>query len=148
MATPPQMTTPGATSMPRKLPPHVDRNRVKGRDYYSFRIGKGQRIPLPNDPNSERFKEAYRAALAGEYKPERKRIVTSAPGTVGALIASYMQSDRFLSLKDTTKTGYLSRLEILRTANGHRTVAGLSRERIEGMLVPYIGRPGQKLALL
>jgi enterobacteria phage integrase len=36
--------------MPRKLPPNVERNHVKGHTYLSFRIGKGPRIRLPNDP--------------------------------------------------------------------------------------------------
>jgi hypothetical protein len=46
--------------MPRKLPPHCERNHVKGRTYLSFRIGKGQRIRLPDDPTSEEFKAVRR----------------------------------------------------------------------------------------
>ena len=45
--------------MPRKLPPHVERNHVKGHTYLSFRRGKGARIRLPNDPTSEEFMAAY-----------------------------------------------------------------------------------------
>jgi len=52
--------------MPYRLPPHVERNHVKGKTYLSFRIGKGPRIRLPNDPRSEEFQEAYRAALLGK----------------------------------------------------------------------------------
>ena len=52
--------------MPRRLPPHVERNRVKNKNYYSFRIGKGPRIRLPDDPTSEEFRTAYAAAMVGE----------------------------------------------------------------------------------
>jgi hypothetical protein len=39
--------------------------------------------------------------------------------------------------RQTTKAGYISRLEALRTVHGHRTVVGLSRERIiTGILLP------------
>ena len=44
--------------------------------------------------------------------------------------------------------GYNSRLEAIRIENGHRTVAGLSKERIEGILKPYANRPGAALDTL
>jgi hypothetical protein len=76
--------------MPRKLPPNVDRNQVKGHTYLSFRLGKGPRIRLPDDPTSQEFRDAYAAAMAGETsKPTVKK---DAPGTIGALIASYKAS--------------------------------------------------------
>jgi hypothetical protein len=75
--------------------------------------------------------------------------VPAAPGTIAALIASYMRSAEYIGLRDTSKTGYTSRLETLRTEHGHRTVAGLSRERIiTGILQPYADRPGSALDTL
>jgi enterobacteria phage integrase len=53
----------------RKLPPHVERNHVKGKTYLSFRIRKGAggpRIRLPDDPTSQEFREAYAAAMMGQ----------------------------------------------------------------------------------
>src|SRR5450631_4633168 len=47
------LTKRGVMSMPRKLPPHVERNHVKGHTYLSFRRGKGPRVRLPKDPTSE-----------------------------------------------------------------------------------------------
>jgi integrase len=45
--------------------------------------------------------------------------------------------------------GYTSRIEVLRTQHGHRTVTGLSRERIvTGILQPYADRPGAALSIL
>ena len=76
--------------MPRKLPLHVERNAVKGHTYLSFRRGKGRRIRLPTDPTSDEFMAAYQAALLGQSPPPRDRLVRAAPGTVGALIASWL----------------------------------------------------------
>lgn len=132
--------------MPRRLPLYVERNHVKGHTYLSFRRGKGPRFRLPNDPTSEEFKVAYEAALLGRPEPARERFVHAAPGTMGALITSYMKSAEYISLRETSKAGYISRLEALRTEHGHRTVAGLSRERIlTGILQPYADRPGAAL---
>jgi integrase len=84
---------------------------------------------------------AYQAALLGQSAPVRDRFVPAPPGSIAALIASYMRSAEYIGLRDTSKTGYTSRLEMLCTE--HDTVAGLSRERIvTGILQPYADRPG------
>ncbi len=60
-----------------------------------------------------------------------------------------MRSANYLSLRDTTKTSYASRIEMLRTKHGHRSVAGLTRERIiSGILQPHADRPGAALSTL
>jgi enterobacteria phage integrase len=133
--------------MPRKLPPHVERNHVKGKTYLSFRIGQGPRIRLPDDPTSAEFHDAYRDALLGQTPARRRQPIV--PGTIAALIVSYMKSRSYTGLRATTKKGYATRIEILRIAHGHRAVEGLTRERIEtGILAPYHDRPGAALSLL
>lgn len=135
--------------MPYKLPPHVERNHVKGKTYLYFRFGKRPRIRLPDDPRSESFQEAYHSALLGQMSPDRQRKLPPAPGTMAELIVSYMRSDAYRTLRATTKKGYSSRIEALRTDHGHRLVSGMTRERIEaGILSPYHGRPGAALSLL
>jgi integrase len=131
--------------MPRKLPPHVERNQVKGHTYLSFRIGKGPRVRLPSDPASAEFREAYAAAMAGEPRPT---IRGDQHGTIGALIASYMRSAGFIRLRDTSKKGYMTRLGAMRIAHGSRSVSGLTRERIVKMLQPYADRPAAALDTL
>jgi len=132
--------------MPRRLPPHVERNHVKGKTYLSFRVGKGTRIRLPDDPTSEAFQEAYAAALLGESAPRRHTIT---PGTIEDLIVSYKKSRSYTELRSTTKTGYASRIEALRIQHGDRTVAGLTAERIEDkILAPYRDRPSAMLNVL
>jgi hypothetical protein len=133
--------------MPRKLPPNVERNPVKGHTYLSFRIGKGPRIRLPDDPTSQEFREAYATAMAGEAP--KQTVKKDAPGTIGALIASYYQSDDFRMLGEGSKSGYRSRLEQIRRDHGHRAVAGLTKERIEEkILAPLANKKGARIDTL
>jgi enterobacteria phage integrase len=131
--------------MPRKLPPNVDRNHVKGHTYLSFRIGKGPRLRLPDDPTSPEFREAYAAAMAGDTAT-RPTVKKDAPGTIGALIAGYKASGAFTGLSKTSKDGYTSRLETIRIEHGHRSVAGLTKDRINTFILdPLADRPGAAL---
>jgi integrase len=135
--------------MPRKLPPHVEKNIVKGNVYLSFRCGKGPRTRLPADPTSDEFKTAYLAALTGQPAPGRPTLQRAAPGTIAALIASYMKGAAYIGLRETSRAGYFSRIETIRVNHGHRTIAGLTRERIiTGILQPYADRPGAALDTL
>lgn len=133
--------------MPRKLPPNVERNHVKGHTYLSFRIGKGPRTRLPDDPTSQEFREAYVDAMAGlSAKPTVKQ---DKPGSIGAKIAAYIGSAAYRSLSESSKSGYSSRLEQIRTDHGHRAFAGLTKERIEAViLAPLADRPGAQLDTL
>ena len=98
--------------MRRKLPPFVERNHVKGHTYFSFRIGKGPRVRLPNDPMSPEFREAYLAALSGDLDVGRLSWAKKdAAGSIGALITSYMRNAGFLRLRSSSKKGYMRRLE-------------------------------------
>jgi integrase len=136
--------------MRRKHPPFVECWRDRhGKVRVYFRQAKGRRIALPNSFGSEEFKAAYQAALAGQVAPVHERHARAAAGTIGALIVSYKQSAAYIGLRGTTKAGYTSRIEVLRTQHGHRTIAGLTRERIiSGILQPYADRPGAALSIL
>ena len=60
-----------------------------------------------------------------------------------------MKSAGFIGLRATTKKGYMSRLETIRKNHGHRSVAGLSRERIITVILqPYAAHPGAALDIL
>lgn len=136
--------------MPRKRPPFVECWRDRhGQIRLYFRRGKGPRIPLPLEMGTTEFNEAYAAALKRCDTPKRERRKTIAPGTIAALIVSYKKSPAYRGLRETTRAGYSSRLETLRTVHGHRTVSGLTRERIENaILEPYVNRPGAALSIL
>jgi len=140
----------GMTLMPRKLPPFVEcwRDRHRRVRVY-FRRGKGQRIALPSSIGSDEFNAAYQAALSGQFEARAECRRSVQPGTIAALVVSYMSSDSYLGLRPTTKVGYATRIEALRIKHGHRTIAGLTRERIiTGILQPYAGKPGAALSIL
>jgi hypothetical protein len=136
--------------MPRKLPPFVERWRDRhGCVRVYFRRGKGQRTALPSSIASDEFNAAYQAALAGQIAAKRERRVASQPGSIAALIDSYMRSPAHVGLRATTKAGYATTIRVLQEVHGHRTLAGLTRERIvAGILQPYADRPGAALAIL
>jgi integrase len=136
--------------MPRKRPPFVEVWRDRhGKLRVYFRRGKGIRIPLPDHIGSDEFMAAYQAALAGQIAARRQRHEPEKPGTIAALIRSYLRSAAYVGLRDTTKAGYSSRIEALRTEHGHCTISGLTRERIiTGILQPYAGKPGAALSIL
>jgi integrase len=136
--------------MPRKLPLFVERWRDRhGKLRVYFRRGRGRRFPLPAAVGSDEFTVAYQAALAGLLGRSREKHASPVHGTIGALITSYMRSAGYLSLRNTTKVGYASRIEMLRTKHGHRSVKGLTRQRIvSGILQPYADRPGAALSIL
>jgi integrase len=136
--------------MPRKLPPFVECWRDRhGKLRVYYRKGRGHRIALPATIGSEEFDSGYRAALAGELTPGREKHAMPAPRTIAALVLSYMRSAAYLGLRETTKVGYAARIETLRAKHGHRSVAGLTRQRIvTAILQPYAARPGAALGLL
>lgn len=136
--------------MPRKLPPFVECWRDRhGKVRVYFRQKKGPRIPLPVAIGSDDFNAEYQAALSDQIATLRERRQSYKPHTIAALITSYMRNAAYLSLRQTTKAGYASRIEVLRTKHGHRTVSGLTRERIvTGILQPYADRPGAALSIL
>ena len=112
-----------------------------------FRKGKGPRISLPNDTKSDDFARQYGRAMA--TLPETTKRPVAMRDTIAGLIASYKASDKYVELRDTTKKGYASRLKTLQNQHGHRSVSGMSAERIEKLiLAPYVGKPGARLAIL
>jgi len=134
--------------MRRKLPPHVEKNVVKGHVYLSYRVGKGPRIKLPRDPTSDEFKAAYAAAMAGEVAARRSAAIEM-PRSIGAVITSYLNSDAFRSLSEGSKSGYRSRMDQIRRDHGHRAFVGLTKDRIEEkVLKPLNNRPGAKIDTL
>lgn len=135
--------------MPRKLPPFVERWRDRhGKVRVYFRRGKGRRVTLP-DLSAPEFDRAYQSALLGSTSSARPKREAARPGTIGALVISYLKSAGYLGLRKTSKVGYAHRIEHLRVQHGHRTVSGLTRERImTGILQPFANRPGSAHATL
>src|SRR5438552_18358123 len=90
----------GQTPMPRKLPPFVERWRDRhGKVRVYFRKGKGIRVALPASIGSDAFDAAYQAALSGQLAPAQGHRAQPAPGTIDALIISYLRSAAYLCLR-------------------------------------------------
>jgi hypothetical protein len=93
----------GVTSMPRKLPPFVECWRDRhGKVRVYYRKGRGRRIPLPSSIGSDEFNVTYQAALTGHIEVERERRLPDQPGTIAALITSYMRGSGYVGLRATT----------------------------------------------
>jgi integrase len=132
----------------RRLPLHVEANTIKGHTYLSFRLRSqnGPRIRLPDDPTSQEFRDAYAAAM-GNTKTVAKQ--KDSPDSISAKITVYMKSAAYKGLSDTSKDGYSSRLEQIRTDHGHRAFSGLTKERIEAFILsPLANKPGAQLDTL
>jgi enterobacteria phage integrase len=132
---------------------HIERWRDRhGKMRFYFRLDRSKgcpRIPLKGEYGSEEFRASYAAALHGAFDGDnRPKIERPGHGTLAALIASYKQDAAFRDLRDTTKAGYLSRLDTIQREHGARSVAGLNQERIETMLSAYDDRPAAKLDTL
>src|SRR6478672_11640099 len=132
---------------------HIERWRDrhgKMRVYFRRDRRKGSpRIELTGVYGSDEFLAAYAAALhGGEIADSRPKIERPSNGTLAALIASYKQDAAFRDLRETTKAGYLSRLDTIQREHGARSVVGLNQERIETMLAAYDDRPASKLDTL
>jgi integrase len=122
----------------------------KMRVYFRRDRRKGSpRIELTGVYGSDEFLAAYAAALhGGEIADSRPKIERPGNGTLAALIESYKQDAAFRDLRETTKAGYLSRLDTIQREHGARSVAGLNQERIETILAAYDKRPASKLDTL
>ena len=130
--------------------PFVERWRDRhGKMRFYFRRRGSRRIALMGEFGSEEFHATYALALhGGAADDSRPKIGRPGNGTLGALILSYKQDAAFRDLRETTKAGYLSRLDTIQREHGARSVVGLNQERIETMLAAYDDRPASKLDTL
>ncbi len=119
------------------LPPHVHRIKSRGREYFYYQEGRGtpqvgERIRLPNNPQTPEFWEAVRQAQ-GSFGP-------TATDTIGALIDAYVCSWPSLQRKltDGTQKQYRRNLEPVRMAWGGLRASELRPKHVD-MLIRKIG---------
>lgn len=94
-----------------------------------FRRGHGHRSPLPGQPGSVEFLEAYQAAL------DRKEIAAVGQdiferGSVAWAAQQYFLSPNFLRLKKSTQAVNRGIIERFAAEHGHRILKQLKREHI------------------
>lgn len=120
--------------MPRKLPPYVVRERSRhGRVMYFFRRGKGKRIRLPDDTQSQAFTEAYEAALSGKAGEIRRKARVPSD-TLEWLIDRYMESARWSSMAPATRKKYSLIFRETITRSKNPAYAAITRRTIENSM--------------
>lgn len=88
--------------MPKRLEKYVVKQTTQhGRTVYYFRMGKGPRIRLPDDPESEEFERAYLIARNGERPPAPAK--RAANTSLEWLVGQYMKSGQWLRLAPATQ---------------------------------------------
>ncbi|MFQ8432507.1 tyrosine-type recombinase/integrase [Amaricoccus sp. W119] len=124
------------------LPRHVHRVLSRGREYYYYQEGRGtphagERIKLPNDPQTPEFWQAYRQARGISGLP--------VPNTINALIDTYELAWPTLQrkLSKGTQEQYRRNLKPIRKAWGHLPASSLRPSHVD-KLIRKIGaeRPG------
>jgi len=136
--------------MKLKLPPHVqafaDRH---GKPRYYFRKAGCKRVALPSTPWSPEFMAAHEAAMKGVA--DRRASVAAdrtVPGSIYALVVSYLTSAEFKALSISTQTTYRGIIERFRIQHGDKRVATLQREHIACMIANRAGTPAAAHNLL
>jgi len=96
------MILPSDEEMPKPLPKHVTKTITRyGKVLFYFRINKGPRVRLPDDPKSHEFDMAYAACLAS--KPKSRSKAPAASRTAEWLIGRYMESAAWVTLSAGTR---------------------------------------------
>ncbi len=103
-----------------------------GRVRFYFRR-KGKRSPLPGQPGSRQFLEAYHAALQGTPEPATDAPLTS-NATIAQLAASWRSSGKFKQLSLSTQTVYRRIVEGLVAQHGDKPVRLMERRHIAHLI--------------
>src|SRR4249920_213794 len=100
-----------------------------------FRRPGFKRLALPGIPGIDEFMTAYQEALAGQVPRIEIGAGRTKPGSIDALIASYLVSDTFTkAFASETQRMRRNILDRLRTKHGGKMVATLEHRHIVTML--------------
>lgn len=107
---------------------HIEKFRTRhGKTIWYFRVGKGARVRLPDDPASPGFERAYNEALAahlaGILQQPRAR-------TLAWLIEQYRASPQYAALAKETRKQFRYQLDRMRAKAGEAPLAEITQESI------------------
>lgn len=107
---------------------HIEKFRTRhGKTIWYFRVGKGARVRLPDDPASPGFERAYNEALAahlaGILQQPRAR-------TLAWLIEQYRASPQYAALAKETRKQFRYQLDRMRAKAGKAPLAEITQESI------------------
>lgn len=94
---------------------------------WRFRKKGFKSVYLPGDYGSDEFIKAYDAARGDKLVIAENRTI---PGSIGSLVAGYLQSSDFKLLADNTRRTYRYHLERFRRANGTKPIRDITREAL------------------
>ena len=106
---------------------YVDRH---GRRRFRYRA-KGFSAELGSEWGSPEFVRRYELARRGQKDTSARR---AAPGTVAAVVASYLGSAAYRDLADLTQRAYRGALDKLRTDHGDKRVAKLEPRHVRRLM--------------
>ena len=119
-----------------------------GKVRYYFRRPGRKSVALRGPPGSERFMEAYAAALAGDAPRLDIGASRSKPGTVAALVAAYFASIAFNDLAKNTQQVRRNILERFRAEHGGKRVVMLQQQHIANMVAAKAATPSAARSFL
>ena len=112
--------------------PYIHRFRDRhGRVRFYYRRAGFPRVRLLGRPGSPEFLAAYEAAASRSASAPLRH---EPPGTMGALISSYMRTPSFERLKPSTSRVYSRILEGLRAEHGPRLVTDLDARAVRALI--------------
>lgn len=97
-----------------------------------FRRPGGKRVPLPGEPGSKEFMDAYNEALAGKREPVGVNI--NHPRSLAAAVGMYLASVKFAELAPDTRAMRRRELERFRKEHGERVLAKLDQGAVERLI--------------
>src|SRR5581483_3108334 len=106
----------------------------------------GRRIPLPGEPGSAEFADAYSAALAGKVQLAVQKAQPA--GTFASLAVRYYQSPKFLRLSASSRSNYRRVIDGFLEEHGHRLVSQVRRVHVDAIIGAMADRPGAAIVLL
>lgn len=94
---------------------------------WRFRKKGFKTVYLPGAYGSDEFVRAYEEARGARVAPGKSQTV---PGSIGSLVAGYLESADFKLLADNTRRTYRYHLERFRRANGTKPLRDITREAL------------------
>jgi hypothetical protein len=121
--------------MPKYTQAFIDRH---GTARFYFRKAGSNRVPLPGLPWSPQFMAAYEAALEGRLPRIEIGASRTKPGTISALVVSYLNSVVFQALAPETRRTRRNILERFRAEHSDKRSALLKREHVNVMFAKKV----------
>ncbi len=120
--------------------PYVERNKAKGRIYYRYRRG-GLRFPLPPDPSTKEFMEAYRRIHDGFENEKDASFI--APDSIAAMIETFKRSSEYALLKPSVREIYLYNLDLIAVKLGRFPAKSLTRRVVLEWRDGFVNMPAK-----